>query len=139
MEKSHIDQMFDEDPDWLDKLLFEVEQAEIKIKNKRDNPYVRDLIRVLWPYNDRGLGRIYAIDRIKNLRIPTELPIPKKFDETVQSAFNQHNEASAVFAKSGMPIESAIFFPPGGKGSGKWAVHQERAFAWLKRKSLPDV
>lgn len=121
--------------DWFDALVQEVEAKLANRKLRRDNPYVRDIVKVLWPYQ-RGLHRRYVVDRVWSLRNPTGLPMPKAFEQTVQSAFNQHNEESSVFRKKGGKLEDALFYPFGGKGSGVWAVRHDRAEAWLRRKAL---
>ena len=74
--------------------------------------------------------------QVWTLRKPKDLPMPKKFEQTVQSAFNHHSAQSSVF-KSGP--EDDLFYSPGGKGSGYWAVHRDKAEAWLRRKALPSV
>jgi hypothetical protein len=62
------------------------------------------------------------------------LPIPQSFEEAVQSSYNQYSIDSAVFKKRNLPDSEAIFYAPGGKGSGRWAVNNERASAWMKAR-----
>jgi hypothetical protein len=122
----------------IEELLRSVEEAVAAKKLRDENPYVRDLIRVLWPYQ-RGLQRQFVIDRVWALRQPKGLPIPKTFEQTVQSSFNQYNAESQVFLKSGRSPEEALFYPVGGKGSGRWAVYHERAARWLRGKALDAI
>jgi hypothetical protein len=100
-----------------------------------ENPYARDLIRVLWPH-PKGRRRLLVIESIWELRNPKGLNMPIAFEHTVQSAFNQHNSESAVFQKSGRGPEEALFYPVGRKGSGIWAVRQDRAYAWMQSRGL---
>jgi hypothetical protein len=60
--------------------------------------------------------------------------IPKKFEHSIQSAFNQHNKDSTVWRKKANPKE-ALFYCPGSSGSGWWAVDQERAREWLVERN----
>jgi hypothetical protein len=99
---------------------------------KQRNPYVVYLIKVLWKYRN-GLERRIAFDWIRKLREADGLAVPKTLDETIRTAFNQHNSRSSAFSFS---PEDDIFYTPEGKNAGKWAVHQELARAWLKRKNF---
>ncbi|MCW5696814.1 MAG: hypothetical protein KIS96_08785 [Bauldia sp.] len=126
------------DENWLEEALAELEKQAQARKLRHDNPWARDLIRVLWPY-PKGLRRQYVLDRVWSLRNPVGLPIPRRFDQAVQAAFNAYNVESEVFKKSGRGQEDGLFYPFGGKGSGVWAVNHERAEAWLRRKALGDA
>lgn len=59
------------------------------------NPYVLDLIVVLWRHKN-GLRRIDAIDQVYQRRFPKGLSMPKEFEKTLQSVFNAHNPESLV-------------------------------------------
>ncbi len=119
------------DDDW-DKILNDALGLWEASKRRRENPYALHLIKVLWPYGARGLRRVDAIHRIWLLREPTGLNMPKKFEHTVQSAFNSHNS----LVKDG---PDALFYPAGGKRSGQWAVHIDRIGPWLRRKGLAPI
>ena len=123
------------DNGWFDELLREYEERETARRERRENPYVLYLIKVLWVRRN-GLRRHLAIDLVRSLRQSRGLPMPKRFDETVQSAFQGHAGESDVFR--GAPDDD-LFYWPLGKGTGIWAVRQDAADAWLKRKRLPDV
>jgi len=125
--------MSDDNLDWLDEIIAEIEADEAKRKLKRENPYALDLIRVLWPYGEKGWYRLDAIHAVWKRRDQTGVNMPKKFESTVQSDYNRHTSTSSVF--SGKP-EDDLFYPVGGKGSGRWAVHRDRAKAWLLQKRL---
>lgn len=129
------DTIFDIDDQWLLDTLESLQQEVESRKYRRENPYVLDLIGTLWPYN-AGLGRTYVIDRIRKRRQSKDLPMPKTFENTVQSAFNSHCEDSSVFRKRGVGLDQALFYSVGGKGSGKWAVHHQTAKEWVSKKKI---
>ena len=121
------------DDDWLEKLFREIDAAIAAKKLRLENPYVKDLIEILWPPQD-GLSRQLVLHMLERKRKLAGLQIPKKFEQTVQSAYNQHCVDSMVFAKQKAPESEGLFYSPGGKGSGVWAVNRELAAAWLKAK-----
>ncbi len=108
--------------------------SELK-QSRRDRPWVRDLIAVLGP-RTTGIDMDELVRTLWQMREKT-LPMPKAFRNTVQSRLNHYTRQSAVYwSKSARP-EDDLFYSPKGKGSGTWAVHRDRAAAWLKRKNLP--
>ena len=121
------------DGDSLEKFLGELRE-EIELKRRRkEHTYVEDLIHLLLPYK-HGLRRRIVLDWLERQRKEDGLPIPVKFEEAVQSAYNQHCSDSAVFRKKNLPASEAPFYSPGGSGSGKWAVDSERAGKWLRKR-----
>jgi hypothetical protein len=88
--------MADDNLDWLDEIIAEIEADDAKRKLKRENPYALHLIRVLWPYGERGWYRLDAIDAVWKRREPTGVNMPKKFESTVQSDYNRHTSTSSV-------------------------------------------
>lgn len=125
--------------DDIEDLFQEAMKALRQQKHRRDNPYVADLIRVLTPCPN-GVSRRTVIASLEMLRRDKLLPIPKKFEEAVQSAFNQHTSQSYVFKKRNAPVADDLFYSPHGKGTGIWAVHIDRAAAWLKaRETQPHA
>jgi len=120
---------------WFDELIRESKKAQAEKKRRRENPYALHLIKVLWPYPS-GLSRQTAIDKVWRLRQPENLPMPKAFEQTVQSAFQQHASESSVF--KGGPDDD-LFFWPEGKGTGRWAVRRIQAEAWIRRRALPEA
>jgi hypothetical protein len=104
-----------------------------KVKKLRQGrPWVRDIIRVLWNYRS-GTSMQRLTDELWAMRKPLELPMPRAFKKTVQSFLNQHTSQSSQWNKK---PEDDLFYSPKGKGSGTWAVHQDRAAAWLKNRQL---
>jgi hypothetical protein len=120
----------------LDELYRLAAEAYTKRKLRRERPWTRDIIRVLWGTRSMSFDRLTR--QLWELRDPSGLPMPKRFEKTVQSCLNQHTSQSKVFARLGRP-EDDIFYSPGGKFSGTWAVHRERVIAWLKRRGLPEA
>jgi hypothetical protein len=132
-EKDPFDDLFgsmEEFDAWLKKF-HELENA------RRNHPYVGDLIRTLWPY-ENGLRRPMVMHELERQRRKAGLPIPASFEEAVQSSYNQYSIDSVVFRKRNRPDSEALFYSPDGKGSGKWAVHRERASLWLKAQLLTN-
>ena len=100
---------------------------------RQRHPYVGDLIRVLLPYPD-GQRRALVIFELEKQRRQDGLPIPATFKAAVQSSYNYYSRDSEIFKKRGAPEGEGLFHSPTGKGSGRWAVHPERALEWLKTK-----
>ncbi|WP_234730215.1 hypothetical protein [Acidocella facilis] len=114
----------DDFDEWLDRYL-------TNIKLRQDHPYVGDLIKVLRGYR-MGRPRIRVLEILESQRKEAGLPMPNAFEESVQSSFNRHSSDSKVFERNKKENELPLFFSPGGKGSGKWAVHEDNALKWLK-------
>ena len=125
--------MTDEIGDWLEQALREFEADEAAIELRRQHPYLMDLIEVLQPY-PRGLSRQIVLHTLEKQRQRDGLPIPPKFEQAVQSVYNRYCVDSLVFIRRKAPLSEGLFHSPGGKGSGIWAVHPERAAAWLRTK-----
>ena len=125
------------DDDILERLLREIEEARQLKKRRQKHTYVEDLMRLLLPRRD-GLPRSVVLDRLERQRRNDGLPIPKSFEQAVQSAYNQNCVDSAVFKKRGLPSSAAPFFSPEGAGSGIWAVDPERAEKWLRKRLCGD-
>lgn len=116
--------------DPLDDLLERALAASRERQWRRENPYVVDLVEVLWPHGPGGLSRRKVIESMKVKRHVKGLPVPDSFEETVQSAFNQHCIDSAVFRKRGVPTDG-LFSSRRSGNSTSWLVHRDRAAAWL--------
>lgn len=125
--------MTDELDHWLERVLREFQAKEAAKELRRQHPYLIDLIEVLQPYS-HGLSRQIVLHTLEKRRQLDGLQIPPKFEEAVQSVYNRHCVDSLVFTKRKAPLSEGLFHSPGGKGSGTWAVHSERAAAWLTTK-----
>jgi hypothetical protein len=91
---------------------------------------VRDLIKALWDYpKGRDCQRVY--DDVLRRRQSRGEEIPKNFESSVRSAFNQYNRDGSVWRKKGAKPENALFCCPKGLGAGIWAIDRERAEKWL--------
>jgi len=106
----------------IDDLLRQVEEADAERKLRKENPWVRDIIRVLWG-TQTFMFMSTLTRQLWDLRKKSDLPMPDKFEETVQSCLNQHTAQSKVWAKNGAKVEDDLFYSPKGKHSGTWAVH----------------
>jgi hypothetical protein len=119
----------DDMPDFLEELDREVlAPIRERLRRRRNHPYVSDLIEILRPYGDSGLSRVKVIEQVERRRIENGLPIPRKFDETVQSAFNAHNTSAATF--EGLPRDG-LFSSVRDGNHAIWVVHVEMANSWL--------
>lgn len=101
---------------------------------RRENSYVADLIEVLWPNGKHDLSRRKTIDSMEVLRCAKRLSVPNTFEQTVQSAFNQHCIHSPVFKRRIAPADGLFSSRRTGNGT-YWIVHHERATSWLKAKN----
>ncbi len=115
----------------LGELLRDAQEQIARKMLKRANPYVVYLIAALLRHAE-GLERQHVISAVEKMRRDKGLPIPKKFEETVQRAFESH---AAGYAGS----SDDLFYSVGGKGSGIWAVNLIRADAWLTAKMEAGV
>jgi hypothetical protein len=127
----------------LERLLLANDLGEVEARialeenARKTHPYVADLIRILAPHRF-GLRRRLVMNQMRHLRGPAALNQPKKFEEAVQSAFQRHSKQSKTFQLG--PEDDLFYWPRGKGGAGVvWAVHNERASAWLKARSLPDI
>jgi hypothetical protein len=122
----------------IDELNRRIEAAEAQNEVRQERPWVRDIIRVLW-----GTKSWISKDRLDRelwaLREPSGLNMPENFSRTVQSFLNHHTSQSKVWQQNGAKPEDDLFYSLKGKFSGTWAVHRDRAVAWLKQRSLPEV
>lgn len=118
----------------LDKLILESREQEVARRFRRKHSYVVDLVEVLKPHPN-GLPRRVVLNTLKQKRKANDLPIPPKFEEAVQSVYNQYSVDSLVYKKRKAPRFDGLFFSPYGKGSGIWAVHGRRAEVWVNSKA----
>ncbi len=61
-------------------------------------------------------------------------PVRKNFRASIYRTLSLYSSQSLAFRQKGKSEPQDLFFSPGGKGSGTWAVHRERAQAWLRRR-----
>jgi hypothetical protein len=72
------------------------------------------------------------------LRTPLDLPMPKKLEETIQGTFQCYSSQYPSFARRKAPPQDDLFYSVGRKGSGRWAVHRDRARVWVARRDLGE-
>ena len=102
-----------------DDILKRIEEELASKDLRRKHPYVMDLVRLLLPHKD-GMQRQRVLKELQNQREKDHLPIPDKFEEAVQSAYNQHCVDSSVFQKRDKLASEALFHTP---GRGIWALN----------------
>lgn len=117
------------DAEW-DELLREVEAKRQTKRLRRDNPYVLDLIRVLY-HRGNGMSRGMILHFVRKNRERLGLPMPRTFDDTVQQSCERFCIDSDVFKERKSPRSEALFCWPHGKGRGHWAIIRKNADAWL--------
>ena len=103
-------------------------------KLREEARYVADLIDVLRPRSG-GIRRWAVMQAIRRNRAKTGVPISDRFEDGVESAFQQHCADSDVFKRGSVPAKPALFHWPLGKAGGIWALYAEAADAWLRDRS----
>ncbi len=93
--------------------------------------YLLDLIEVLLPH-PAGLRRWAIMRAIRKIHQSAERPISQKFEDGVERVFRNHCADSVIFKKRNIAPENALFHWPQGKAAGLWAVHPDKAEAFLK-------
>jgi hypothetical protein len=101
---------------------------EIKSERSKPDPaYVADLIGVLIA-QPGGLRRWSVMRAIRQRLEKAQRPVPHKFEDKVERAFRGFCADDPL--KSG-ESQDALFYRPKDKAGEVWAVHAERARAWL--------
>jgi hypothetical protein len=121
--------------DSLDDLFREVLVELRKRQWRRDNPYVLDLIETLWSSGSQGMLRASVISSLERARRAKGLPIPDTFEQTVQSAFNQHCIGSAVFRKRNAPSDG-LFSSMRVGNAAHWIIERGPAAGWLACRKM---
>jgi hypothetical protein len=93
---------------------------------------VEDLIKILLNC-PTGLHIEQMEETLWKLRCSTD-PVRKNFRASIYATLSLHTSQSIAFRQKCKTPAQDLFFSPGGKGSGTWAVHRERAEAWLRRR-----
>lgn len=101
-----------------DQILKKIEEALALKHRRRQHPYVVDIVSVLLPHED-GVSRQKVLEELENQRKRDGLPIPPKFEQAVQSSYNQHCVDSAGFQRRNRPSSEALFHTP---TRGTWAL-----------------
>ena len=103
---------------------------EEKAKRRGEHPWLYDLIIVLLPSRQMPTQ---AVNReIRKLRKAHGFEPTKSFWATARNAYSSRCEGHSGFekAKKKKPQLEPLFYSP---ERGIWAVHHDRALAWLKK------
>ena len=104
-------------------------------RSETDHLYLLDLVRVLKPHA-AGLRRWAVMRGIRKYREAAGLPIPQRMEDAVERVFRNHCADAEKFKKRDTAPDTALFHWPQGKLGGVWAVHADRAEAWLKTEGF---
>jgi hypothetical protein len=99
------------------------------VQTATGDPFVLDeLVKVLSPHPG-GLRRFSVMRAIRALRDRSQRPVSLKFEAEIERAFRS---SCANWAGGKVPDSSnTLFYRPDGKAGEVWAVHADRAKAWL--------
>jgi hypothetical protein len=110
--------------------------ADRSCRSEAEQLYLLDLVRVLLPHSG-GLRRWSVMRAMRTRRKNGGEEIPLKFEDEIERAFRRFctDEALAGGLKAGCNVEETLFYRPKDKAGEVWAVHPDRARAWLKAET----
>jgi hypothetical protein len=101
---------------------------------RADRALILDLISVL-SQQPTGLRRWSVMRAMKTLSEKANREVSPKFEDDVERAFRRHCEGDSVH--TGMADKpQVLFFRPKESVGEVWAVHRDKAEAWMKGGNL---
>jgi hypothetical protein len=108
-------------------------EYDVARKSCVDQSIVEELITVLAPQRG-GLRRWSVMRAIRVIRERDLREIPQKFEDEVERTFRRYCADFGDGKSRNCTAETALFHRPREKAGEVWAVHVDRAHAWLENE-----
>ncbi len=100
----------------------------MRMRTRPDPSILEDLLNILAAHPG-GLRRWSVMRAIRIVR--ASRPVSLKFEDEVERVFRTFCAGSDDLKLKGAGDDAALFYRPEGKAGEVWAVHHDRATAWL--------